>query len=306
MTPARPGARRASGRMIPVLFLLLGATACQAVEEPLPSQLRATETIIGRALWQGREMLLTDAPALVAVDRVTGTLARTVIEAPPDLRFAPWGLAEADGALFTVSGFVRLMRLTPGASIAEVARLDRPLANLVDLAHGMAAQLSSEPPGSPLVVSLTGTGRIDLLESPARTGFGLTPAEESLLHLVACSTPPRVICWLPGENRLLAFDNGRLVDAAVLEGLGRIPAETLISRLDRRVITDAIATEDGRFVVLHDGGAGRPQQVSTFDARGRRLASAPAPAPLRLLVDSGGSELLVISREGRARKIRRP
>lgn len=306
MTHARPGARRASGRITPVLVLLLGVTACQAVERPMPSRLRATETIIGRALWQGQDMLLTDAPALIAVDRATGSVAYTSIQTSPDVRFAPWGLAEAGGALFTISGFVRLMRVTPAGSIAEAAMLERPLANLVDLSDGMAAQLSSEPAGSPLVASVTGTGRISPLESPARAALGLTPAEESLLHLIACSTPPRVICWLPNKNQLLAFDNGALVEVAMLEGLEQIPAATLIARLDRRVITDAVASDDGRFVVLHEGHAGSPQLVTTFDARGRRLASTPAPEPLRLLVASAGSELLAFTREGRTTRMRRP
>lgn len=295
------------GRRVPVLlFLCAVAAACRPGTAPPTSALRATETVIGRALWQGQDMLLTDAPALLAVDRVTGAVVHTAIETPPDDRFAPWGLAEAGGSLFTISGFVRLMRVTPAGSIEEVATLDRPLANLVDLPDGMAAQLASEPPGSPLVVSLTGTGRIAPLGSPARADLGVTPAEESLLHLIACSTPPRVICWLPNENRLLAFGNGSLVDAAILEGLEQIPAAALISRLDRRVITDAVATDDGRFVVLHGGHAVASQQVTTFDARGRRFASMPAPEPLRLLVASEGGELLAISREGRMTRMRRP
>lgn len=251
-------------------------------------------------------MLLTDAPALVAVDRATGTIAYTAIEVPSDTAFAPWGLAEAGGELFTISEFVRLMRVTPDGSIAEVAAIERPVANLIDLPDGMAAQLSSEPDGAPLVVALDSGGRMSMLESPARVDLGLTPAEESLLHLLACSTPPRVVCWLPHDSRLLVFDSGALAEAPVLEGLEPVPAATFISRLDRRVITDAVAADDGRFVVLHEGRTESSQQITTFDPRGRRLTSIPAPEPLRVLVATEGDEILVIGRNGQASRIRRP
>ena len=306
MTHARPGARGASGRIPSVLVLLLVATACQPAEGPDTVRLRETETIIGRASWRGQDMLLTDAPALLAINRVTGALGRTSIMASPDVRFAPWGLAEVDDALFTVSGFRRLTRLAPDGSVAEVATLSRPLANLIDLPEGMAAQLSSEPAGSPLLVRLRGSGDISALESPARAAAGLTPAEESLLHLVACSAPPRVICWLPNDNRLLVFAGGALVEGPALEGLDPIPAATLISQLDRRVIVDAMATDDGHFVVLHGGYDESFQHVTTFDLRGRRVGSAPAPEPLRVLVSSERREILAISRNGHPKRIHRP
>lgn len=251
-------------------------------------------------------MLLTDAPALVAVDRATGAIAYTALEVPPDTTFAPWGLAETGSELFTISEFVRLMRVTPDGAIAEAATLERPVANLVDLPGGMAAQLSSEPDGAPLVVALDDSGRMSALESPARADLGLTPAEESLLHLLACSTPPRVVCWLPHDSRLLVFESGALTELAILEGLEQVPAATFISRLDRRVITDAVATDDGRFVVLHEGRAESSQQITTFDSRGGRLTSMPAPEPLRVLVASQGDEILVIGRNGLASRIRRP
>ena len=308
LTHAQPGVRVAPGRLTPLLLVLCAAGAAGCRPEPASpaAALRATETVIGRALWQGQDMLLTDAPALVAIDRATGAIAYTAIEVPSPSTFAPWGLAEADGELFTISEFVRLMRVTPDGSIAEVATLERPVANLIDLPGGMAAQLSSEPDGTPLVVALGGSGRMSALESPARVDLGLAPAEESLLHLLACSTPPRVVCWLPHDSRLLVFDNAALAEAAVLEGLEPIPAATFISRLDRRVITDAVAADDGRFVVLHEGPTGSTQQITTFDPRGSRLTSVPAPEPLRMLVASEGDEVLVIGRNGQASRVQRP
>ena len=251
-------------------------------------------------------MLLTDAPALIAIDRVTGDLVYTSILTLPGVRFAPWGLAEIGDALFTVSDFRHLTRVTREGSLEEVATLSRPLANLIDLPSGMAAQLSSEAAGSPLLVSLAATGDISPLESPARAAVGLTPAEESLLHLLACSAPPRVVCWLPGENRLLAFADGALVEGAILEGLDPISPAILISQLDRRLIVDVVVTDSGHIVVLHGGHNGDPQHVTTFDAQGRRVGSAPAPEPLRVLVSAERSEILAISREGRPKRIHRP
>ena len=307
LTSRRPDAGQTSGRPTLVGLLVVSLIASAGVAAPrYESTLSPAETIVGRATWRGRLVLLTDAPALILVAPADGTAARTPIAIPDGSPFSPWGLGEADEALFTVSGFSTMWRLSPEGRAVEPISLERAVTNLVDLPIGMAAQLAAPASGSPLAVLLSGSGRVLPLASPARAPLGLSSPEENLLHLLSCSTPPRVICWLPNDPRMIEYRDNALMTAVSLDSFDRMPSASFINRLETRPIVDAVLADDDAYVVLQNDESGAPRRIGVFDLAGRRLAAIDISEPARLLVRADRREVIALTRDGRALRVRRP
>lgn len=297
LTGGRLGVRRTFSRLTRsrALFALLVMASCGPI--PPGDRVNASETIIGRARWRDRVVLLTDAPALLTVDTERTMMTRTPLRDTGGSQFKPWGLGEADGRLFTVSAFDRLFEIREGGEVLEVAKLARPVANTIDLERGMAVQPVGDASGAPLVVALDASGRLSPHPGPLRAALGLTAPEESVLNLLSCSAPPRAICWLPVVPRLFHASDVLLIGVE-LEGVLAPDASSVIASPERRVFEDALLDRDGSPIVLRNAPGGA-KSLARFTPQGLRKHERPLDQPLRLLIASTPSGVLGISRSGR-------
>lgn len=285
------------------LSLLAGALSLGCGRAVHVDMLRSTETIVGRAARDGQIVLLTDAPALIVIDPAAARLTRQPVRSSDGASLQPWGLAEDRGSLFTVSRFVDLMKIDIGGSATRAARLDRPVANLLDLESGMAGQYAGEREGAPLAVSVDADGAFAPLRSPARRSFGLSTVEEGILHLLSCSAPPRVVCWLPDHAAIFEAGDAALRLRASLEGVPSVNASEVVSGSARRPIDDVLPAEDGKFLVLHraDDASGR-HAVTMFDGLGRREGTLRLEEPVRVLLATDADSVLALTKAGALRK----
>lgn len=276
--------------------IVAGAGGCAA--PPADETLRTTETVIGRARWRGHVAMLTDAPALLTVDAAGRKLTRTAVKSADAPSARLWGLAEQDGRLFTVSRFDRLVEIRPGGTVLDIAKLERPVANLIDLDAAMAVQPVGDAAGAPLMRRVDARGRLSAFESPLRVATGLAPSEGGLLQLLSCSVPPRPICWLPGVPRIFRASGHALDHGVALEGLPTPDAATLMATPERRVINDALLEADGGFLILRNE-AGNGQRLTRFAPEGRPASEITNAEPLRLLVSSDLGRVVAVTRAGR-------
>lgn len=269
---------------------------------PAPHDLAVTpaEVIVGRALTRAGIVMLTDRNVLVRIDR-EGRVFRTRLEKPPAKL---WGLGSQGGELFTVAGFIDLVRVSTSGTLEKTARYPNPIANLVDTETAFAAQLAVDVPGSPLLMTTDAAARLSALPGVDRHALGLPRAEEGVLHLLACSVPPRAVCWLPGSDEVLALEAGRLRPVARLEHVERIAPAAVLSQPTRRAIHDALELADGNFLVLaRAAGSSRPRLV-VHDPLGRALRVIPTHRPLRILLDESEHGVRAIDAGGRLIEVR--
>lgn len=278
------------------MWLAVGA-ACAASETG--ETIGAAETVIGRARLGDRIVLLTDAPALFAVDVEGMAMTRQALDGSGVAVSRLWGLAAHTGRLFTISAFDTLVEIDPSGKFVEVARLARPVLNLIDLEEGMAVQLASQPAGSPLLSVIEPSGVISAFASPLRTPLGLTPPEEGLLHLLSCSAPPAPICWLPGDVRIFAAEARALVPRYHLKGLSPPDPATLIASPERRVIEDAILDAAEGLIILRNRADDGGQRLIHYKADGTSSREIALSEPLRLLVSHSPRGILAVARTGR-------
>lgn len=257
------------------------------------------ETVIGRARWRGDIALLTDAPALVFVDDERVAMRRQPLHPSGIAVTRLWGLAEDHGRLFTTAAFNRLVEIDGAGTLKDIAALSRAVLNLLDLDAGMAVQLASQGPGSPLLVALDPSGGMAPWESPLRSALGLTPPEEGLLHLLSCSVPPGAICWLPGDIRIFASEGRALVHLTQLMGLSPPAPATLIAVPEGRVIEDALHLGRDGIIVLRNVARGGPQRLTRYALDGTAVMDVAPPEPLRLLLAHSARRILAVARTGR-------
>ena len=284
-------------RLSAFLALALGVR-CSAAK-PAVEALKQTETIVGRATWNGNPALLTDAPALLVIDRVDKQVSRTALTTADGVPLKPWGLGEAGGALFTVSGFVDLVKIGADGRSTRAGRLERSLANLFDLDAGMAGQYASADEGAALALHVDADGALSPFRSPPRASHGLSSLEEGLLNLLSCSAPPRVICWLPARAALFEVVDSELVHLADLEGLPVGDPALLVAGNGQRAIDDVIAAERGTYLILHSvPGAPGHQRLTTFNSRGRQTHTRPLAGPVRILLVVEGKTVVALAASG--------
>ena len=293
----------AAGALIPLSMILVvavsvAASACGRTESAESQALKPTETIVGRAAWNGRTAVLTDAPALIVIEPRTRTLSRRALSIAPGTSPNLWGLGEDDGSLFTVSAFADLVRIEGDGRATAVARVERPLANLFDLDDGMGGQYASGDGGLSLAVRVRADGSLVPLHGPHRETFGLSPVEEGILNLFSCSSAPLVVCWRPGRGILFEFTASTLLPSADLERLPEMPPALVVAG-NARAIDDVIASADGGFLVLHStlGNPGR-QQITTFHRSGTQVGSMALEIPLRLLLSRERRSVVALARTG--------
>lgn len=301
MNTARAGAAVASARLSALVMLLHLAALSGCTPGTPAAAVRSSETIIGRAAWQGRVVMLTDAPALISIDPAAFALTRTELSADGVPADRLWGLAEQDGRLFTIAAFFTLVEVvtTDGkARLVKVAALQRPVANLIDLDAGMGAQPVDSTAGAPLLETLDLRGRLHPYPSPLRAAIGLTPGEENLMHLLSCSLPPDPVCWLPADPRLFEASEHALTGGPSLSVSMAGDAAQIAALTSRRVFDDILRAADGGFIVLHveEGGA---QRLSRFGPDGARVTGIAPAEPLRLLVAATAGKVVALTRNGR-------
>jgi hypothetical protein len=294
------------GTLIRVLAALAVAVGCGEVQPPGPPALTITEAIIGRAVHDGNPVFLTDAPALLSVDSVAGRITRTPLTTSSGDAFKPWGLAEAGGALFTVSGFLDLFEIEANGRATRVARLDRSLANLFDLDAGMAGQPASPEAAAPLALAVRTDGAVEPMPGPPRPSYGLSPVEDSILNLLSCSAPPAVVCWLPDRPALLRVAGAELRPAVDLEGLPAIAPSLLIAGTAHRAIDDVLATLDAYWVLHREPGEPSQQRLTAFDTRGRRMHSLKLAAPFRALLTMEQGRVVALTSSGIVERVEVP
>ncbi|HEX6324255.1 MAG TPA: hypothetical protein VFZ36_11060 [Vicinamibacterales bacterium] len=291
-------------RALTRVCLLAAAAGCDAPPHGGAALLQAGEVVIGRAALDGRIVLLTTEPALITADLRTRGLQRTAIA---DRASGPkfWGLGEADGALYTVAGFTDLTRLEPDGSARHTARFQRPIGNLLDTEAGMAAQLAGDNPGGPLAWAVDPSAGMAALRGRLRSSLAMSRAEEGVLHLLTCSAPPRVLCWLPGTNELLTISNTHVSAVARLDTVASIAPARLLARPDQRAIQDALSTDRGTFLVLYRmPDEGDRVIAAEFGASGEQLRILTPAEPLRLLLGVHEDVVLAITTSGQVTEVR--
>lgn len=281
--------------------MLLTVAGCSAPEAQHAGAdapfLMPSETIIGRASWDGRLAVLTSAPALVIVDAAARRTARVQVQSANREVLELWGLGESDGKLYSISRFADLMTIAPDGRASSVARLSRPFANLFDTARGMAGQFAHDEAGRPLAWNVAPDGALTPLDGPPRAAFSLSNAEAGVAHLLSCSTPPRVTCWLPGSAQPLSLMEDVLKAGPPLEGVTAALATSVANGNAPQVIQDAIADEGRGFLVLHRGASGE-QAVTLFDREGRVMLTRRTPERLRMLVSMSRTSVIAVGTSG--------
>lgn len=261
--------------------------------------LNETERVVGRAALSDQVVLLTNRPALVMIRPASGGIQRVPIGGRSGARL--WGLGEAGRALYSIADFSDLVRLTVDASVVRVEQVAQPsprVGNLLDSATGMIAQHAVDEPGTPMVWELDASGRLSGMRAPRRVSLGLARAEESLLHLLSCSVPPRVVCWLPGSNELLMLDATGLERLATLESVDPVAPAALLAKPETRAIHDAIAVDDERVVVLFDGDGSAAARIGEFGKDGSKIRELRSPVPVRMFVWADARHITAIARSG--------
>jgi hypothetical protein len=280
------------------------AAAAGCVAPPAgAAAVQSGETIIGRAALDSRIVLLTSEPALITVDLEARTLRRTPIARRAG-EPALWGLGESGGELHSIAGFSDLVRLGLDGSARHTARFQHAMGNLIDTAAGMAAQRAVDNPGTPLVWRVDASAGFSPMAGPRRQSLGMSRAEEGALHLLSCSVPPAVVCWLPGSNELLAIDRSQVSPVARIDTVVPIAPARLIAEPASRAIQDAVPTGRGTYVVLFREHAHREHTVmAEFGARGERLRVLAAPEPLRLLLGVRSDVLIAVTVSGHLKEV---
>lgn len=282
---------------------MLAAAAGCASPPAGAAALHAGETVIGRAALDSRIVLLTSEPALITADLDLRTLRRTLVArsaGEPSL----WGLGESGGVLHSIAGFSDLTRLGPDGSARHRTRFQHAMGNLIDTADGMAVQRAVDNAGAPLLWRVDASAGLSPMTGPRRQALGLSRAEEGALHLLSCSAPPGIVCWLPGSNELLTIDRSQVSPVARLDAVMPIAPARLIGQPSSRAIRDAVPTGRGTYVVLVGEHGRREQTVLVeFGARGERLRVIPAPEPLRLLLGVRGDLIMAITASGLLKEV---
>lgn len=276
--------------------VLLTLSGCRAADDAMV--VRSDERVVGRAIAAGRVVLLTDAPALISIDPDRRVATRTRVERDSASRKL-WGLGGVEGALYSIEGFSDLIRLNADGTRTRTATFARPLGNLLDTHEGMAGQIAIDDSSTPLVWSVGSNGSLQPIAGAVRQSHGVSRAEEGVLHLLSCSLPPRVVCWLPGVPRLFAFD-GRRIDARTqLESVDGVIPVRLLERPDMKVIQDAFMTEQGTIVAAIRIDPARPATtLEEFAFDGRHIRRIPSAAQIRVLLGTRAGQVLAITTGG--------
>jgi len=279
--------------------LIAGGVAACVPASDVAVAVRATERIAGRALTADRAVLLTNAPALVRIPLDGGGPVRIAL-ARDSGTGRLWGLGEIDGRLYSVAGFMDLVTLSPQGIVGTAGRFGRPIGNLLDTPSGMAGQLAMDDAGGALAWVVDAAAQLRPLPGAVRHALGGSRAEDSVLHLLSCSLPPRVVCWLPGSNRLFAMRGGRLDAALELESVPSLSPARLLASPDARVIQDALRLEDGTVLCLFRPAASRDRTaLALFTGDGRLLRSLEPREPLRVLLFNRATRVVAVAASGR-------
>lgn len=278
--------------------LVVGGIAACAPASDAPIAVRATERIVGRALTADRAVLLTNAPTLVSIPLDSGRPVTTAL-ARDRAASRLWGLGEIDGRLYSVAGFMDLVTLSPQGIVTTTARFGRPIGNLLDTPSGMAGQLAMDDEGGALAWAVDAAAQLRPLPGAVRHALGGSRAEDSVLHLLSCSLPPRVVCWLPGSNQLFAMSAGRLDAAIELESVPWMSPARLLSSPNARVIQDALRLEDGSVLCIFRPAASSDRTaLALFAGDGRLLRTLEPRQPLRVLLFSRGKRVVAVAASG--------
>jgi len=281
--------------------IIVTAAGCAAPDRP--EVLGAGETVIGRAALDRRIVILTSEPALMTADLEARTLRRAPIArraGDPSL----WGLGEDAGVLFSVAEFSDLVRVGLDGSARHAARFQHAMGNLLDTAAGMAGQRAVDSAGTPLAWRVDASAGLSPMPGARRHPLGMSRAEEGALHLLTCSVPPEVVCWLPGSNELLTIDRGQVSPVARIDTVVPIAPARLIAEPASRAIQDAVPTGRGTYVVLfREQPHGEHTVMAEFGARGGRLRVLSAPEPLRLLLGVRNDAIFAITMSGHLKEV---
>lgn len=193
-----------------------------------------------------------------------------------------------------------LVRLSPDGTRTRAAAFRKPMGNLFDTEDAMAGQIAIDDASMPLAWSIDEAGGMDALAGSVRQSLGASRAEEGVLHLLSCSVPPRVICWLPGSSQLFVLEDDRLEARLELESVASLSPARMLERPESRLIQDALRTEHGTIVAAVRDVPEKPgTTLAEYGAKGRLLRRLSPPAPLRLLVGSRAGTVFAITVSGR-------
>jgi hypothetical protein len=117
------------------------------------------------------------------------------------------------------------------------------------------------------------------------------------MHLLSCSLPGRVVCWLPGSDEVLELTDGGLFAIATLDGVRRIAPARLIEQPHRRAIHDVVLTPAGTLIVLFDRDRRGPG-LAEFDSGGKLLRRLETRLRIRMLLDANADRVRAVTSIG--------
>lgn len=307
-------------RALPLAILLMTAAPVTGCREAPTGAVRwmprfgpvlRNDAIVGRAYTDGRVLLLTDRPALVAVDLKRQKASEHAVSGRGiDVL---WGLARLDDdSLWTLAGQRALGKIEADGRISERIPLSAAHVGVFGAGPQLVYQiLSFVPPVDALAAGPPGEQSRRPWSSMQTRSYRLARASVAALNLVSCGATEtaEIPCWFPDETAVtLVHSTGQSSRRVVLTGLPVVRPEVLLtSENPARPIRDVFVAESRELWVL---GSGTPRQddrivvpggwlLARYDSQGRPIRSADLPEGARLILRAAGSACLLLASDGR-------
>lgn len=274
------------------------------------------DTIVGRAYGSESTLLLTDEPALVAVDaRSLRATRRVLVDVPDPERI--WGLARLDdGTIWTLLDRTLLAQLTPEGRVARRIVLDETHLGLYGLGRELVYQLLPSPAqtsaltvGPPGASERRPTGGLSLRAPDDRR------AEVWARNLVYCGLSRRsaLPCWFTDQAMMDLIETGghnRQIRLPVLEV--QSPHRPSGVTDPPQPIWDAILFRDEVLVLSRSTPPALQQTDSPawhlwrFGLDGRTRSHCRIDAAPRILLDADGAVCSFLTWEGFPQRVALP
>ena len=274
------------------------------------------DTIVGRAYTDGRVLLLTDRPALVAIDLRRQQISEHAVSGRGlDVL---WGLARLDDeSLWTLAGQRALGKIEADGRMSRRIPLSAPHVGVFGAGPQLVYQvLSFVPPVDALSAGPPGEQSRRPWSSMQTRSYRLARASAAALNLVSCGATEtaEIPCWFPDEAAVtLVHSTGQSSRRFMLTGLPAVRPEVLLtSENPARPIRDVFVAASRELWVL---GSGTPRQdhrivvpggwlLARYDSQGRAIGSADLPEGARLILRAAASTCLLLAADGRVVEVR--
>jgi hypothetical protein len=275
----------------------------------------SNEVIVGRVIDGSTVWIMTGSNAIVRVDLQNGSSVRSEVEELTGDEHV-WGLAKAEGELWTLLGRTLLARIDSGGRVNQRIPLTDPHIGIFGGGEELLYQVMNfEPPAGALTIGPPGEERRRPWSGIRTRPLALARTAAAALNLVSCGPTfaQSIPCWFPDQSIVTLTSNGGESRDLALEGLpGDVPEVLLASENPRRPIRDALVDAGGDLWVLGSGdpapsaqsGAPGGWLIARYDAHGRTKRRMRLPKPGRLLLGAAGDSCLIVASDGRVVEVR--